>query len=406
MKGSSQMKYHFPEMAQSIGQTRREIMSIVKKQIIVCVISMLFVVSAGLQPVIAASNTELEERIAVLEKGSSSESGSLGQISDRLTLSGTIELDYSYSSDSDLADNTNNQSSSDLDIGTVELGLEAVLHEYVSANFLLKGEALDSDNKIFWDEAFFTIQKKGFPPYFIGGKRALPFGMFESLLINDPITCELYEVAKTGATIGAVFEPLGIDISATLYKGETLIDKVAGAGYGFTRDNTAGYTANNDVKSYILNMSLSPVETLTLSAYFDSEPGDGDRNTTAGVSMHFEIVSLILDGEYICAVNREKHFSDNQEYNESAWFVSLGYQIIDPLLAAVRYESFDDDQSGDQDEHLDYRYSIGLTYTLFENDSFACSLSGEYRKSEYELSNGSSADDDLDEFFARIAVEF
>ncbi len=115
--------------------------------------------------------------------------------------------------------------------------------------------------------------------------------------------------------------------------------------------------------------------------------------------------SLFINDPITCDL-RERHFTDNQEYNESAWFVSIGYQVTGPLLAAVRYESFDDDQSGDQDEHLDYRYSIGLTYTLFESDSFACSLSGEYRKSEYELSNGSSADDSMNEFFTRIAIEF
>ena len=367
---------------------------------------MMFLIVTGLQPVLAASNTELEERIDALEKKSPSGSGVLGQISDRLTLSGAIELDYSYTGDSDISDNTNNESASDLDIGTVELGLEAALHEYVSANFLLKGEALDSDATIFWDEAFFTIQKEGFPVYFIGGKRGQPFGLFESLLINDPITCELYEVAKTGVTIGAALEPFEIDISATLYKGEALIDQVSGAGYGFTRDNTPGYAAEDEIKSYILNITMSPVENLTLAAYFNSEPGDGDRNTTAGISAHYEIADFILDGEYIGAFSREKHFTDNKEYNESAWFVSLGYQVMDPLLAAIRYESFDDDQSGDQDEHLDYRYALGMTYTLFENDSFACSLSGEYRKSEYECSPAGTADDDLNEFFARIAIEF
>ena len=377
-----------------------------KERILFTIISMLFLIVTGLQPVLAASSIELEERIEALEKGSSSGSRVLGQISDWLTLSGAIELDYFYASDSDLSDNTNNQSSFDLDIGTVELGLEAVLHEYVSANFLLKGEALDSDDKIFWDEAFFTIQKQGVHAYFIGGKRGQPFGLFESLFINDPITCELYEVAKTGATIGATFEPFEIDISATLYKGEALIDQISDAGYGFTRDNTPGYAAKDEIKSYILNITMSPVEDLTLSAYFDSEPGDGNRNTTAGISIHYEIADFILDWEYIDAVNREKHFTDNQEYNESAWFISIGCQIMDPLLAAVRYESFDDDQSGEQDEHLDYRYSIGLTYTLFENDNFACSLLGEYRKSEYELSSGGSADDNLNEFFARIAIEF
>ena len=377
-----------------------------KERILFAIISMMFLIVMGLQPVLAASNTELEERIEALEKGSLSDSYVLGQISDRVTLSGIIELDYSYTSDSDLSHNTNNQSSSDLDIGTVELGLETALHEYISANLLLKGEDLDSDDKIFWDEVYFIIQKKGFPVYFIGGKRPQPFGTFESLFIKDPITKDLYEVAKTGATVGATFEPFETDISVTLYKGETLIDKASGAGYGFSRDNTPGYVSKNDVNSFILNASLSPVKDLIMSAYFDSEPGDGDRNTTTGISVHYEIADFIFDGEYIGAVSREKHFTDNQEYNESAWFVSMGYQLIDPLLAAVRYEGFNDDQSGDQDEHLDYRYSIGLTYTLFESGSFACSLSGEYRKSEYELSQGSGADDSIDEFFARIAIEF
>lgn len=381
-------------------------MSRMKKKGLFSIVSIIFLMVTSLQPVLAESIPELEKRIEALEKQTPSGSDTLGKISDRLTMFGTIELDYSYADDGDLSDNSSNQSSSDLDIGTVELGLAADLHEYVSAVVLLKGEELDSDNNIFWDEVFFTIQKQEFPAYFVGGKRYQPFGVFESLFINDPVTCDLYEINATGATFGATFEPLEIDISATLYKGETLMQRIEEAGYGAGRDNTPGYTDSDDVNSYILSMSISPVENLSLSAYFDSEPGDGDRNDTAGISAHYEIAGFILDGEYIGAINREKNYTDNQEYKESAWFVSLGYQIMNPLLAAIRYESFDDGQSGDQDEHLDYRYSLGLTYTLFGNDNFACNLLGEYRKSEYELSPGGSADDNLNEFFARIAIEF
>jgi hypothetical protein len=381
-------------------------MSRMKKRGLFSILGMIFLMVTSLQPVLAESIAELEKRVEALEKQPPSGSDTLGQISDRLTLFGTIELDYSYADDGDLSDNTSNQSSSDLDIGTIELGLAANLQEYVSAVVLLKGEQLDSDNNVFWDEVFFTIQKQEFPAYFVGGKRYQPFGIFESLFINDPVTCDLYEINATGATFGATFEPFEIDISATLYKGETLRQRVEGAGYGAGRDNTPGYTDSDDVNSYILSMSISPVENLSFSAYFDSEPGDDDRNDTAGISAHYEIAGFILDGEYIGAINREKHYTDNQEYKETAWFVSLGYQILNPLLVAIRYESFDDGQSGDQDEHLDYRYSLGLTYTLFENDTFACNLLGEYRKSEYELSPGGSADDNLNEFFARIAIEF
>ncbi len=174
------------------------------------IISIMFLVTIGLQPILAASNTELEKRIEELEKKPQSDSEIFGKISDRITIFGAIELDYSYTDDDDISNNTSNSSSSDLDVGTVELGLEAILHDYVTANFLLKGEALDSDPTIFWDGAFFTIQKEGFPVYFVGGKRAQPFGLFESQLINDPITCELYEINDTGATAGATFETLGL----------------------------------------------------------------------------------------------------------------------------------------------------------------------------------------------------
>ena len=377
-----------------------------KKKVLFSILSMMFFIVTGLQAVLAESTAELEKRIEVLEKQAPASSDTLGEISDRLTLFGTIELDYAYADDSDLSD-TDKQSSSNLDIGTIELGLLADLHEYVSAVLLLKGEDLDENDgdNIFWDMAFFTIQKQDFPVYFIGGKTYQPFGVFETLFISDPITCDLYEINATGATIGATFEPLGIDISGTVYKGETLTNRVSDAGYGSERDTSPGY-ANNNVISYVFNMSLSPAENLNLSVYFNSESGDGDRNTTAGVSAHYEIAGVLLDGEYIGAIDREKHFTDNQEYKESSWFLSLGYQILDPLLGAIRYESFDDGQSGEQDEHLDYRYSIGLTYTFFENNTFACNLLGEYRKSEYELSSGSNANSNLNEFFTRIAVEF
>ncbi len=376
------------------------------KNFLSSVITIIFLIATGLQPVLAATNAELEKRIAELEKKSQSGPKALGQITDRITLSGKIELDYSYTRDDNIADSSSNGSSSDLDVGTVELGLEAVLHKYVTANLLLKGENLDANANIFWDEAFFTIQKQGFPVYFVGGKRAQPFGLFESQLINDPITCEMYEINKAGATVGALLEPLGLDISATIYKGEVLIDKASGAGYGFIRDNTPGYKPADKVNSFIFNITMEPIENLTIATYFNSETGDDDRNTTAGLSVHYEIAQFIIDGEYITALNREKHFTDNKEYDESAWFFALGYQIIDPLIAAVRYEGFNDDESGDQDGHLEYRLSLGATYTIFSRESFACNFSLEYRKSAFERSSGSIADDDLDEFFAQLAIEF
>ncbi len=358
----------------------------------------------------AASNAELEERITALEQqsGTSQERGPLGRISDVITLSGAIELDYSYVDDDDTSDRTSNDSTSDLDVGTVEIGIEAALHDYITATAILKGENLDSDNNVFWDEAFFEIKKEDFPLYLVAGKRVQPFGVFESLLINDPLTCELYEINDAGLTLGAAFEQvMGLDLSATVYRGETLVTKIEEPGYGWTRSASPGFTANtnnDDVESFILSGTIEPFEGISLSAFYNTEPGDTDRNNTAGGAIHVEFAGLILDGEYITALQRELHWADQQEYKEKAWTVSLGYQVIDPLLVAVRYESFDAGQTAA--ENLENRYSIGATYTLLENDSFACSIMGEYRRTEYETTAGSTNDDELDEFFARIAIEF
>jgi hypothetical protein len=378
-------------------------MKIIKKGMVIFASIFALSILIGTQPAASKeiSNYELEQEIKALKEKMERTSA----FSDRLTFSGAIEFDYSYADDSNTGDNKVNDSASDLDIGTVELGLEVALHEYVTGNFLLKGEALDSDDdRVFWDEATITIQKEGFPFYFVGGKRGQPFGMFESHLINDPITQDCYEIVKTGVTVGYTTDYL--DISATVYKGEELMTHLVDSGYGFERDNSPTYAETDDVGSYIGNITISPLDALMVSAYYSSEPGNGDRNETAGMSVHYEIGMVTLDAEYIAALKREKHFTDNKEYNESAWFIGVAYQAAEPLEIAARYEAFDDDITGEQDGHLTDRYSIAFTYTFFENDSFATNLMGEYRISNFEKESGGNADDNLNEAFLRLAIEF
>ena len=380
-------------------------MKTIRKNMVIVASIFALSILIGAQPASSKemSNYELEQEIKKLKK-KIEEPDVFEGLGEKLTLSGTIELDYSYADDSNVGNNTVNDSTSDLDIGTVELGVEAAFHEYVTGTFILKGEALDTDDdRVFWDEATITIQKEGFPFYFVGGKRGQPFGMFESRLINDPITQDCYEIAKTGATVG--YTTGYLDISATIYKGEELMTHLNDAD-GFERNNSPTYEETDDANSYIGNITISPLDALMLSAYYDSEPGDGDRNETAGMSVHYEIGMVTLDAEYIAALNREKHFIDNKEYNESAWFIGVAYQTAEPLEIAARYEAFDDDITGEQDGHLTDRYSIGFTYTLFENDSFATNLMGEYRISNFEKESGSIADDKLNEAFLRLAIEF
>jgi hypothetical protein len=359
-------------------------------------------------PVYAGEVEDIKARLEELEKkvDAKKELGTLDKIADRITLRGAIELDYSYSNTKDIS-NPQSASKSEFEIGTVELGTEVKFHEWVTGNFILKGENLDSNNdRIFWDEASVTIGKDGFPVYLVAGKRAQPFGVFNSHLINDPITQDCYEVAKTGATVGFLPGLQGLDISATLYKGEILADKLSGAGYGWARDPNPNPDPTDQVNSYILNVSMEPMKDLKISAYLDSEPGQQDRNTTAGGSIEYTIANFTFDAEYIKALSREMHATNVKKHKESAWFTAIAYQVADPLEIALRYEGFDDDMTGDQDGHLTNRYSIGANYTLFKKDNFSTTLMVEYRRSNYEKAAGSAFHDKADELFARLAFAF
>ena len=345
---------------------------------------------------------QLEETVKKQEEGTKNPFSALGE---KVTFSGAIELDYSYTDPEDVTDQ-NSDSTSDLDVGTFELGVDARFYEWVTGNVILKGENLDDDDRVFWDEVTITIQKEGFPLYFVGGKRAQPFGVFNSHLISDPITQDCYKVAKSGATVGLTHDFLGLDVSATLYKGEVLADKLSESGYGWERDPNPNPDPTDDVSSYILNISMVPFEGARLNAYFDSEPGQGDRNETAGGAIEYTVGPVIFDAEYITALNREKNVTANKKYKESAWFVAIAYQVVDSLELAARYEAFEDDQDGDQDGYLEDRYLIGTNYTFFENDNISTVLMFEYRRSNYEKSVSSTAHNKANEFFAKMAIEF
>ncbi len=319
----------------------------------------------------AASNMELEQRIEALEGAKGSSNGvseTLGQISDRVTLSGAIELDFEYMKSGD-------DSESDLTLGTVEVGMEFALHDYVTAFVLLKGENLEQDDSdgVVWDEVTFTFQGDGCPAYLVAGKRTQPFGVFESMFISDPLP-QLFEIADTGVTLGyADDELLGLDASFTLFK-----------------------EGNDAVEAFIANIGIAPIEELSMSVSYSSIPGDNDRETALDAAVHFEMASILVDGEYVTQLDTAA--DDEAE----VWSLSLGYQVIDPLLIAARYEGYEYLPVDDKVFKEGNCYAIAATYTFLETDFLTCSLMGEYRR--FEVDADGEEDEDL--LSAKIALEF
>ncbi|MGD2268952.1 MAG: LbtU family siderophore porin [Desulfobacterales bacterium] len=320
---------------------------------------------------------------------------------DQVVLSGFVEFNYDYVDASDTADEKSD-STSDLYLSSVEFALRVFFNEWAKAKFVANAEDIGKDNtenQISLDEAIVTLKLPQAPVYFSGGKAELPFGVFEDHMISGTLTEDLYEVNDVGITLG--FAPVfyGLDMSLTIYEGQNIIENLEDFG---THEFDPGRRKEDDVKSFIASVILNPVEdTLHLAAFYASEPGDGNRNRSAGSALTITLWKFTLDAEYITALEREKG-ADGEENMENAWFAALAFQPLEDLVMAARYEGFNDDRSGDQDETVDYRYLAGFNYSFSDFATF----SFEYRHSRFEKETGSNAANDQNEFKCQLALEF
>lgn len=127
----------------------------------------------------------------------------------KVEIGGAVELELSAGKDYD------GKSSSGFDAGTVELGVAAQVHDWVSGEIVLAWNG--DDEKVEVDTATVTVAQPDGMFSFIGGIQTVPFGTYETNLISDPLTLDIGEV---GATAGQfVMEAGGINASAFVFKG-------------------------------------------------------------------------------------------------------------------------------------------------------------------------------------------
>ena len=326
-----------------------------------------------------------------------------------IRLNGGIALNYEYRDVQDVGDQDNG-GSSDFFIDTAELVLGVFFNEWSKAKF--KVEAVDVGRKgeketVRLDEAFLALKSLRMPLYLVGGKTVLPFAIIDNHLIEDPLTEELYEIDEWGATLGFYPDIFGLDVSFSLYRNPRIADNLKDFK---THEFTPGRQKEDAFQSFLVNVTLEPVEdTLSMSAFYDSEPGDGARNQSIGGSITLNYRKFILDAGYITALQREKG-ENGEENRESAGVVGLAFDLLDSLQLAARYEVFRDGTRGDQDEVLDYRIAAGFNYSIlglvnvsFLNDA---TLSFEYRYSKFEKEQNSNAANSQNTFQFQLALGF
>ncbi len=353
-----------------------------------------------------------------------------------VSISGSIYGEYRWMKHRDITD-PETDSTSDLYLRKVELATEVSLTHWAEASVVLNSEWIgddinQGDEKVAVDEATLTLRGEGFPLYLVLGKRTQPFGVYENHLITDPMTQDAYETKRVGITAGYT-GAMGLDLSVTFYKGEEQMNHLFESGLFEDTLQRTGDKASDDVGSFILSVSVTPIEeTLTVFGSYLSEPGWGRRNET--LSGGFSLTpsfpeGLRLDAEYMKALKREEYPGAGRQYKEAVFSVTAAYEFVlrkrettggglfaerkahlisEPLEVALRYEYFDDDGLSDDLGiwTVKSRYSLGGRYSFYNDETSGLNafVAGEFRRTE--LRTHADMKDSNDEVYLRVGVDF
>lgn len=284
----------------------------------------------------------------------------------------------------------------DLVVDSVELGIGAQVSDWVNGEVVLlweQGEGLDVDT------ATVTIGPPEGAWSITGGQLYVPFGVFETNLISDPLTLDIGETRQTafqldgsaGALSGSVFVFKGDNME----DGDNLIQ-----GFGFA----AGYSVETD--SFELGLNLSYTNDLGDSDGLEVEGAEGyDRVAGISASAMLTIGSVSVLGEYLGAM--DTFGADYVAFGDygakpSAWTVEAAYGFDLAGKEATLAASY---QTTDEALALELpkkRYLVGLSAEVMDGLSLGFEWA---RDTDYGADEGGSGEN-TDNFTVQLAAEF
>ena len=312
---------------------------------------------------------------------------------DRIQISGLIEVEASHGKTDVKDPAVGDEKTSDVDLATVELVMDAKIAAHVDGHVMFKYE----DNDLFVDEGFITLTgSESFPAYLIAGRQYIPFGNYDSHFVTDPTTLILGETNEGAVVAGYRCGGEMVNVSVGAFNGR------------------AKKIGKDDViDSFVGSIAVNPFEGLMLGASYTSNLAGSDSFSEAVMDtdnldslvggwsafLTFEFLERFkVIGEYVGALDSFKageiyDAADTKERKPSAWNVELGVALIDHLELAARYEGSDD---GGADFLPESQYGAVLNWGIFESINLAL----EYLHGKFE-------DDvqETDSFIAQLAIE-
>ena len=348
----------------------------------------------------------LEERVAsqdqvIVEKDreiTALSSGDGDAWYNRIEIGGAIELEAVNESPYE-GDNT-----SSADVGTAELSIGAAINESVSGGIVIEHD----DDDIVLAEAVLTYAPEGSGFSVTGGLQGLPFGVYDTNLVSDPLTMDLGDTGQVSVVIGGEAEQF--NWSAFAFKGDHQVngdDRIEGFGAA------AGYAVEGDGAGFGVNLSW--ISDIADADGFDDARDEAgldayaDRVAGMGASAQLSLGDFTLLGEYVTALdsfdgmmdtgetdnNNDPIFAPELGFNgtgaePSAWMFELAYGFAlgdRDATFAVGYQTSDEAQAHGLPES---RVLGALSVDVMENVGLALEWK---RDEDYGTQHGGTGED-------------
>ena len=296
---------------------------------------------------------------------------------DWLELGGLVEIEAAYA-EADGAD-----SESTLNVSTVELGLLARINPMISAEATLLYED-DGEQELSLDVAAITLLPSDNWSV-IGGQFYLPFGVYESAMISDPLTLQLGEIRETAIMVSR--EAGEFTTSAYLFAGDvsegggdeldnyglSVAYTIAGDGLDFT--GSAGYINDIQDSDTIQDAIAGPARRAGgtyLTAAIGSGPvrliaeyvgatgriQTGERPRAVNLELDYQLQILSRDATFALGM-QTSHDAAGLGLAQSAVLTALSVGIREGTLLAFEYaraESYNGDDSGTLTAQLAFEF--------------------------------------------------
>jgi hypothetical protein len=283
------------------------------------------------------------------------------EIVERVRINGLVEVEAFHRSGY-VAEETAREKESDILLATAVLDFHAQLNHWVSAHVLLLWEEGETE-AVEVEEAVLSIGDPELSPFFLNaGKMYVPFGVYGSFMIQDPLTLELGETNNTAVQVGV--EQAGFYGSVYGFRDEVKGDTIDNFGIN------VGYAVESE--EWSLDIGLGYLRNMAASDTI-SEEGVEIADHIGGFNgyLHLSYGPFTFYAEYLAALDDFGAGElDDGTARPRAWHAELAYAM--ELFArettfALGYQSTEEAVALELPEH---RYLAAMEIALADNLSW------------------------------------